>query len=217
MPLFFVLFFVFFKSQSAVPKPAFYSLVHSDIVRGGVRKAKHPADNPAAVQAPTQVAHLPPSPSMLHFHRALRDQGFPLGGHEDGAEADLFDLHLAVSLGEERRRARRYSPVSDKGVRARVFCYLVVLGPLEPGALLWVSVSVVAVSRVPLGGHVAPPLSCGADLRPGGRLIRPPLSRADHAQVLRMLAVIHPPAVVFAFLQGLFRTVAANVVHPYRT
>lgn len=86
--------------------------------------------------------------------------------------------------------------------------YLVVVGTLEPGDLLWVSVSVVTISCVPMGGHVAPPLRCGADLMPGGCgvapascLIQPALSRAHHAQVLRMLAVIHPPAVVFAFLQ----------------
>lgn len=75
-----------------------------------------------------------------------------------------------------------------------------------------------------MGGHMAPPLRCGADLRPGGCgvapagcLIQPALSRAHHAQVFRMLTVIHPPAIVFAFLQWLFRSVAANVVHPYGT
>lgn len=81
-----------------------YSLVCFDIVHRSLWKAEHPANNPAAVQAPTQVAHLSPSPSMLHFHHALRDQGFPLGGHEDGAEADLFDLYLAVTLEEEAPR-----------------------------------------------------------------------------------------------------------------
>lgn len=78
-----------------------YSLVCSDVVHRSLWKAEHPANNPAAVDAPTQVAHLSPSPSMLHFHHTLRDQGFPLGGHQDGTKADLFDLHLAVSLREE--------------------------------------------------------------------------------------------------------------------
>lgn len=78
-----------------------YSLVHSDIVRRSLWKAEHPTNNPAAVQAPTQVAHLSPSPSMLHFHHTLCDQGLPLGGHENGAKADLFDLYLAVTLEED--------------------------------------------------------------------------------------------------------------------
>lgn len=39
---------------------------------------------------------------MLHFHHALGHQALPLGGHEDGPKADLFDLHLALTLeGEE--------------------------------------------------------------------------------------------------------------------
>lgn len=86
--------------------------------------------------------------------------------------------------------------------------YLVVVGTVEPGDLLWVSVTVVTISCVPMGGHMAPPLRDWADLSPGrcgvapaGCLIQPALRRAHHAQVFRMLAVIHPPAVVFAFLQ----------------
>lgn len=50
-----------------------YSLIHSDIVRCSLWEAEHPANNPAAIQAPTQVAHLSPSPSMLHFHHTLCD------------------------------------------------------------------------------------------------------------------------------------------------
>lgn len=82
-----------------------YSLVGSDVVRRGLWKAKHPANNPAAVQAPAQVAHLSPPPSMLHFHHPLREQGLPLGGHEDGPKADLFDPHLAVTLEEGGRKS----------------------------------------------------------------------------------------------------------------
>ena len=76
-----------------------HSLVCFDIVLSGLRKAEHPAHDPAAVETPAQVAHLPPSPSMLHFHHSLCDQALLLGGHEDGTEADLLDLHLTVTLG----------------------------------------------------------------------------------------------------------------------
>lgn len=144
---------------------------------------------------------------MLHFHHALCEQGFPLGGHEDGAKADLFDLYLAVTLDEEA--IGRLSRTVSKQTCERVSLgYLVVVGAVEPGDLLWVSVSIVTISRMPMGGHVAPPLRCRADLRPGGCdvasagcLIQPALSGAHHTQVFRMLTVIHPPAVVFALLQ----------------
>lgn len=192
-------------------------------MRRGLWEAEHPANNPAAVQAPAQVAHLSPSPSMLHFHHPLCEQGFPLGGHEDGPEADLFDPYFAVTL-EEEAKVERHKLGFQQTCEGASLGYLLVVGTLEPGDLLWVSVSVVAISGVPMGGHVAPPLRRGAELRPGGCgvapagcVIQPALSRAHHTQVLRMLAVIHPPAVVFAFLQGLFRSVAAYVVHPYGT
>lgn len=169
-------------------------------------KAQHPANNPAAVHAPTQVAHLSPSPSMLHFHHALGDQGFPLGGHEDGTKADLFDLHLAVPLREEAPHRRLHTVLNYRCKHAGR--HYLVMGPVEPGDVLWVSVSVVAISCMPTRGHVAPPLRRWADLRPGscgvapaGCLIQPALGRAHHAQVFRMLTVIHPPAIVLAFLQ----------------
>lgn len=76
-----------------------HSLVCFDIVLSSLWKAEHPAHNSAAVETPTQVTHLPPSPSMLHFHHSLCDQALPLGGHEDGTETDLLDLHLTVTLG----------------------------------------------------------------------------------------------------------------------
>lgn len=82
---------------------------------------------------------------------------------------------------------------------------------LEPGDLRRVSVSIIAISWVPMGGHRALPLRCRAAIRPGDGgvasarcLIQPALSGAHHAQVFRMFTVIHPPAVVFAVLQGLF-------------
>lgn len=88
--------------------------------------------------------------------------------------------------------------------------YLVVVVSLEPGVLLWVSVSIIAISWMPTGGHRALPLRCGAAVGPGGGgvasadcLIQPALSGADHPQVFRVFTVIHPPTVVFAVLQGL--------------
>lgn len=94
---------------------------------------------------------------------------------------------------------------------------------LEPGHLLLVSVPIVAVAWISVGGH-APPLRGGAAVGPGrrgdppaGRLVQPALGAAHHTEVLGVFAVIHAPAVVFALLQGLFRAVAAHVVHPYGT
>lgn len=78
-----------------------YSLVCFDIVLSCLWKAEHPTHNPAAVETPTHVTHLPPSTSMLHFHYTLCDQVLLLGSHEDGAKTDLFDLHLPVTLGED--------------------------------------------------------------------------------------------------------------------
>lgn len=75
-----------------------YSLVGFDIVLSRLWEAEHPAHDPAAVEAPTHVAHLPPSPSVPHFHHALRNQALLLGSHEDGAKTDLLDLHLTVTL-----------------------------------------------------------------------------------------------------------------------
>lgn len=75
-----------------------HSLVRSGVVLRGLRKAEHPAHDPAAVEAPTHITNLSPSPGVLHFHHTLSDQGLPLGSHEDGAKADLFDLHLTGTL-----------------------------------------------------------------------------------------------------------------------
>lgn len=86
---------------SAASRKNSYSLVCFDIVLRSLWKAEHPAHNPAAVEAPTQVTNLSPSPSMLHFHHTLCDQALPLGSHEDGAKTDLFNLHLTGSLRED--------------------------------------------------------------------------------------------------------------------
>lgn len=75
-----------------------HSLVRFGVVLRGLRKPEHPAHDPAAVEAPTHVTNLSPSPGVLHFHHALSDQGLSLGSHEDGAKADLFDLHLTGTL-----------------------------------------------------------------------------------------------------------------------
>lgn len=95
------------------------------------------------------------------------------------------------------------------------------MGSLEPGHLLLVSVPIIAVAWMSVGGH-APPLGRRAAAGPGhrgdppaGRLVQPALSAAHHPEVLGVLAVVHAPAVVLALLQGLFRPVAADVVHPY--
>lgn len=70
-------------------------------------------------------------------------------------------------------------------------------------------------------GCYAPPLGGGAAVGPRrrgdpptGRLVQPSLGAAHHPEVLGVFAVVHAPAVVFALLQGLFRPIAANVVHP---
>ena len=65
---------------------------------GGLGEAQHPTHHSAAVEVPAQVTHLPPSPSMLHFHHTLRDQGLLLGGHEDRPQTDLLDLDPALTL-----------------------------------------------------------------------------------------------------------------------
>lgn len=80
-----------------------HSLVHLGVGPGRLRKAEHPAHDPAAVETPAQVTNLPPPPSVLHFHHALGHQALPLGGHEDGPQADLLDLHLALTLEGSRR------------------------------------------------------------------------------------------------------------------
>lgn len=85
-----------------------YSLVHFDIVPRSFWKAKHPAHNPAAVEAPAQVTNLSPSPSMSHFHHTLCNQAFPFGSHEDGAKTDLFNLHLTGPLGEDAQHIYCY-------------------------------------------------------------------------------------------------------------
>lgn len=76
-------------------------LVRFDVGLSSLWKAKHPTHHTAAVQTPTQVAHLPPSPSMLHFHHTLRDEALFLCSHEDGTKTDFFYLHLAVTLSKE--------------------------------------------------------------------------------------------------------------------
>lgn len=87
---------------------------------------------------------------------------------------------------------------------------------------MWVSISIVVISWVPMRGYKASPLGCRATIRPGSGglasaagLILPALSGAHHPQVFRMLTVIHAPTIVFAVLQGLFRSVTTNIVHPY--
>lgn len=81
---------------------------------------------------------------------------------------------------------------------------------MEPGDLLWMSVSIIAISWMPAGDHRALPLRCSAAIGPGGGgvasagcLIQPALRGAHHPQVFRVFTVIHPPTVVFAVLQGL--------------
>jgi len=71
-------------------------------VLGGFWEAKHPTDDSAAVEAPAQVTHLPPSPSMLHFHHTLRDQGLLLGGREDWPQTNLLNLNPTVPLRGEK-------------------------------------------------------------------------------------------------------------------
>lgn len=99
--------------------------------------------------------------------------------------------------------------------------YLVV--SLEPGGLVLMSVSIVAIPRLPAGGHQALPLRRRAAVGPGssggvtssGCRVRPLLRGAHHPQVLAVFAVIHPPTVVFAVFQRLLCAVAAYVIHPY--
>lgn len=83
---------------SAASRKDSYSLVCFGVVLSSLWKAKHPAHNSAAVDTPTQVANLPPSPSVLHFHHTLCDQALLLGRHEDGTKADFLDFHLTVTL-----------------------------------------------------------------------------------------------------------------------
>lgn len=92
---------------------------------------------------------------------------------------------------------------------------------MEPGDLMWMSVTIIAISW-PTGGHRTLPLRCGAAIGPGGggvasagRLIQPTLSGAHHPQVFRVFTVIDPPAVVFAVLQGLLCAITAYIIHPY--
>lgn len=99
---------------SAASRKDSYSLVHFDIVLSSFWKAEHPTHNPAAVETPTQVTNLPPSPSMPHFHHALRHQVLPLGGHEDGTKTDLLDLHLTVTLGEDAHPIYSYMSHEEK-------------------------------------------------------------------------------------------------------
>ena len=183
-----------------------HSLVCSNVVLRGLWKAKHPAHDPAAVETPTLITDLPPSPSMPHFHHTLGDQVLPLGSHEDGTKTDLLDSHLALE-GETHCihllnvciRQNTETDLQSKPV------YLVLVVSLEPWDLIGMSVSVVAVSWMPAGVHLSLPLRGGAAVGPDGssvastgRLVQPALGRAHHPQVFAVLTVVHPPAVVFA-------------------
>ena len=75
-----------------------YSLVCFGVVLCSLWKAEHPTDNLAAVETPTQVTNLPPSPSMLHFHYTLCNKALLLSNRQDGTETDLFDSYLTVTL-----------------------------------------------------------------------------------------------------------------------
>lgn len=100
--------------------------------------------------------------------------------------------------------------------------YLEVVRPLEPGHLLLMSVPIVTIGWITVGCY-APPLWGGAAIGPrrrgdppAGRLVQPTLGAAHHPEVLGVFAVVYAPSIVFALLQGLFRPIATNVVHPYR-
>lgn len=68
----------------------------------GLWKAQQPTHNTTAVQTPTLVANLPPSSGMFHLHHTLCDQVLLLGGHEDGTEPDLLNLHLTLTLEDKK-------------------------------------------------------------------------------------------------------------------
>lgn len=201
-----------------------YSLVCLHIVLSRLWKAKHPAHNPAAVETPTHVTNLPPSPSMLHLHHTLCDEGFPLGSHEDGTKTDLLDLHFTVTLGQTTQSyllLNIFLGVTQKCIRGKLL-YRVVVVSVEPGDLICMSVAVVAVRWMPAAVHSALPLRSRAAIGPAsggvgsaGGLILSALSGAHHPQVLRVLTVIHPPAVVFAVLQGLLCAFTVYIIHPY--
>lgn len=100
--------------------------------------------------------------------------------------------------------------------------YLVLMVSWEPGNLIWMSISIIAVSWMPAARDVALPLRCRAAIGPGssgvasaGCLIQPAPRGAHHPQVFRVFTVIHPPTIVFAVLQGLLRAVTTYIIHPY--
>lgn len=99
--------------------------------------------------------------------------------------------------------------------------YLVVMRSWESWHLLLVSVPIVTIAWMSVGRDT-PPTGGGAAVGPSrrghhsaGRVVQPTLGAAHHPEVLGVFAVVHSPAVVFAVLQGLFRPIATNVVHPY--
>lgn len=92
---------------------------------------------------------------------------------------------------------------------------------MEPGDFVWMSISIISISRMPVADHGTLPLRRRAAMRPrnggvasAGLLTQPALRGAHNPQVFRVFAVVHPPTVVFAVLQGLLRTIAAYVIHP---
>ena len=91
------------------------SLVGVCVVLRCVWGSQHATHHPATVQAPTQVAHLPPSPSMLHFHHTLCDQGALLGCHEDGSQTHFLDTHFTGAL----RWVKQGSRVKDTKVAVK--------------------------------------------------------------------------------------------------
>lgn len=100
--------------------------------------------------------------------------------------------------------------------------YLVKLLPLEPRDFMWMTISIIAVSWMPVGGNKALPLRCRAAVGPGGCgvasarcLIHPTFGCAHHSQVFRVLTVVHPPAIVFTVLQRLLWALTLYIIHPY--
>lgn len=100
---------------------------------------------------------------------------------------------------------------------------VMMMGPLEPGNLIWMSISIISIPWLPAGVHKPLPLRCSITIRPwssgvgsaGWLTHRPTLRGAHNPQIFRVFAVIHSPTVVFAVLQGLLWAVTAYIIHPY--
>lgn len=100
---------------------------------------------------------------------------------------------------------------------------MIMMGSLQPWNLLWMSISVIAISWLPACGHEALPLRSRAAIGPGrcgrastGCLILSALRGAHHPQIFRVFAVVHTPAIVFAVFYGLLCSFATHIIHPDR-